>query len=53
MQLTFSGGVTVEQEHDILSGENLNAFLNQQKRLETGRDQRQRIHARHGSRPRC
>jgi lipopolysaccharide export system protein LptA len=34
MQLTFSGGVTVEQELDILSGDNLNAFLNQQKRLE-------------------
>jgi len=34
MQLTFSGGVTVEQERDILSGENVKAFLNQQKRLE-------------------
>jgi lipopolysaccharide export system protein LptA len=34
MQLTFSGGVTVEQELDMLSGDNLNAFLNQQKRLE-------------------
>jgi lipopolysaccharide export system protein LptA len=34
LQLTFSGGTTVEQESDILSGENLNAFLNQQKRLE-------------------
>ena len=34
MQLTFSGGVTVEQENDILSGEFLNAFINQQKRLE-------------------
>lgn len=34
MQLSFSGGVTVEQENDILSGDFLNAFLNQQKRLE-------------------
>ena len=34
MQLTFYGGVTVEQENDILSGEFLNAFINQQKRLE-------------------
>jgi lipopolysaccharide export system protein LptA len=34
LQLTFSGGTTVEQESDILSGENLNAFLNQQKHLE-------------------
>lgn len=34
MQLTFSGGVTVEQELDILSGDNLNAFLNKDKRLE-------------------
>ena len=34
MQLTFSGGVTVEQENDIMSGEFLNAFINQQKRLE-------------------
>ena len=34
MQLTFSGGVTVEQENDVLSGEFLNAFINQQKRLE-------------------
>ncbi len=34
MQLLFSGGVTVEQENDILSGENLNTFINQQKRLE-------------------
>ncbi len=32
--LAFSGGVTVEQENDILSGDNLNGFLNQQKRLE-------------------
>jgi lipopolysaccharide export system protein LptA len=34
MQLKFSGGATVEQESDILSGDNLNAFLNQQQRLE-------------------
>ena len=34
MQLVFSGGVTVEQENDILSGDNLNTFINQQKRLE-------------------
>jgi len=34
MQLAFSGGVTVEQENDILSGDNLMAFLNQQKHLE-------------------
>ena len=34
MQLIFSGGTTVEQESDILSGDNLNAFLNQQQRLE-------------------
>src|SRR5262249_15044582 len=34
MQLVFSGGVTVDQESDVLSGDNLNAFLNQQKRLE-------------------
>ena len=34
LQLTFSGGATVEQESDILSGDNLHAFLNQQKHLE-------------------
>ena len=34
MQLAFSGGVTVEQENDILSGDNLTGFINQQKRLE-------------------
>lgn len=34
MLLAFSGGVTVEQEADILSGDNLNAFLNEQKRLQ-------------------
>ena len=34
MQLTFSGGTTVEQEQDVLSGDALTAFINQQKRLE-------------------
>jgi lipopolysaccharide export system protein LptA len=34
LQLTFNGGVTVEQESDILSGDNLTGFINQQKRLE-------------------
>src|SRR6185503_7225960 len=34
MQLAFAGGVTVEQDTDILSGDNLNSFLNQQRRLE-------------------
>ena len=34
MQLVFSGGVTVEQEADILSGDNLTAFINEQKRLQ-------------------
>jgi lipopolysaccharide export system protein LptA len=34
MQLAFSGGVTVEQENEILSGENLTTFLNQERRLE-------------------
>ena len=34
MQLQFSGGVTVEQEQDALSGDNLVAFINQQKQLE-------------------
>jgi LPS export ABC transporter protein LptC/lipopolysaccharide transport protein LptA len=34
MQLVFSGGVTVEQDTDILSGDNLTAFLNEQKRLQ-------------------
>ncbi|HJP95346.1 MAG TPA: LPS export ABC transporter periplasmic protein LptC [Pyrinomonadaceae bacterium] len=36
LQISFTGGVTIEQEQDILSGENLNAFLNQEKRLERG-----------------
>src|SRR5215217_5775225 len=34
MQLAFSGGVTLEQENDILSGDKLNCFLNQQQHLE-------------------
>src|ERR1041385_7085816 len=34
MQLAFAGNVMVEQESDVLSGDTLNAFLNQQKRLE-------------------
>jgi len=34
LKLTFTGGTTVEQERDILSGDNLYATLNQDKRLE-------------------
>ncbi len=34
MKLSFSGGVTAEQEHDVLSGDALNATLNDQKRLQ-------------------
>ena len=34
MQLHFSGGATVEQEQDALSGDNIVAFINQQQRLE-------------------
>ena len=34
LQLIFAGGVTVEQEADILSGDNLTAFINEQKRLQ-------------------
>jgi len=34
LRLTFGGGATVEQERDILSGENIYATLNQQKRLQ-------------------
>jgi LPS export ABC transporter protein LptC/lipopolysaccharide transport protein LptA len=34
MKLSFSGGVTAEQESDIMSGDVLNALLNQQKRLQ-------------------
>jgi len=33
-KLTFAGGATVEQERDILSGENLYATLNQEQRLQ-------------------
>ncbi|HEX5890948.1 MAG TPA: LPS export ABC transporter periplasmic protein LptC [Pyrinomonadaceae bacterium] len=33
-RLTFAGGATVEQERDILSGENIYATLNQEKRLQ-------------------
>jgi lipopolysaccharide export system protein LptA len=36
LRISFTGGVTVEQEQDILSGDNLNAFLNQEKHLERG-----------------
>ena len=31
-KLSFSGGVTAEQERDVLSGDNLTAMLNQQKK---------------------
>ena len=34
LKLHFSGGATVEQERDILSGEDIYAALNQEKRLE-------------------
>ncbi|HKU72653.1 MAG TPA: LPS export ABC transporter periplasmic protein LptC [Pyrinomonadaceae bacterium] len=34
MQLWFSDGVTIEQEADILSGDNLTAFINEQKHLQ-------------------
>ena len=34
LKFTFSGGVSFEQGHDILTGENLSAYLNQEKRLE-------------------
>ena len=34
MVLTFTGGVTVEQEADILSGDNLTAYINEQKHLQ-------------------
>ena len=34
MQLNFEGGVTVEQERDLMSGENLYATLNAQKHLQ-------------------
>jgi LPS export ABC transporter protein LptC/lipopolysaccharide transport protein LptA len=34
MKLSFSGGVTAEQERDLMSGENLYATLNEQKRVQ-------------------
>jgi LPS export ABC transporter protein LptC len=34
MRLTFSGGATAEQDRDIMSGDNLTAILNQQKRVQ-------------------
>ena len=34
LNLTFTGGTTVEQERDILSGDNMYATLNQEQRLE-------------------
>lgn len=34
LKLTFAGGVTFEQDHDLLSGDSLYAFLNQEKRLQ-------------------
>ncbi len=34
MKLSFSGGVTAEQDRDVMSGENLYATLNAQKRLQ-------------------
>lgn len=34
MKMSFGGGVTAEQERDIMSGENLYATLNDQKRLQ-------------------
>jgi lipopolysaccharide export system protein LptA len=34
MVLAFTGGVTVEQEADILSGDNLTAYINEQKHLQ-------------------
>ncbi|HEX6283401.1 MAG TPA: LptA/OstA family protein, partial [Pyrinomonadaceae bacterium] len=34
LRLTFAGGATLEQERDIMSGENIYATLNQQQRLE-------------------
>lgn len=34
MKLSFSGGVTAEQERDVMSGDNMTALLNQQKRLQ-------------------
>jgi lipopolysaccharide export system protein LptA len=34
MKMSFSGGVTAEQERDLMSGENLYATLNEQKHLQ-------------------
>ena len=34
MKLSFSGGVTAEQDRDVMSGENLYATLNAQRRLQ-------------------
>jgi lipopolysaccharide export system protein LptA len=34
LKLTFTGGATVEQERDILSGENIYSTLNKEQRLE-------------------
>ncbi len=34
MKLTFSGGVTAEQERDVMNGDSLAATLNQQKKVE-------------------
>lgn len=34
LKMTFSGGVTAEQDHDLMSGENLYATLNEQKHLQ-------------------
>jgi LPS export ABC transporter protein LptC len=34
MKLSFSGGVTAEQNRDVMSGENLYGTLNEQKRLQ-------------------
>ena len=34
LKLTFAGGATLEQERDILSGENIHATLNQENRLD-------------------
>jgi lipopolysaccharide export system protein LptA len=34
LKLSFSGGVTAEQERDVLSGDNMYATLNQQKHLQ-------------------
>lgn len=34
MKLSFSGGVTAEQDRDVMSGDNLYATLNEQKRVQ-------------------